>query len=142
MTTFSPAQARANLSSLLKRAAKGEDIGILLRDQVIIALRPVTVHSDNYALQEYGLTDQELDRFVKRMDKRIARDRKAGKMTLFSGDIEADIADCPEGGHPCSSKTRRSASQIKLPRRARRASLPLRRKSRRDSDIPENNLAP
>ena len=92
MTILSPARARANLPSLLKRAAKGEDIGIRQGDHVI-ALRPVTVHSDDYALQEYGVTEQELDRFVKRMDKRIARDRKAGKMTIFSGDLEADIAD-------------------------------------------------
>ncbi len=50
MTTLSPTRARANLTSLLKRAANGEDIGILHGDKVI-ALRPVTVHSDDYALQ-------------------------------------------------------------------------------------------
>lgn len=49
MTTVSPTQARASLSSLLKRAARGEDIGILHGDE-LIALRPVTVHSDDYAL--------------------------------------------------------------------------------------------
>ena len=91
MTTLSPTQARVNLSSLLKRAAHGEDIGILHGDKVI-ALRPVTVHSDDYALQEYGVTEVELDRFVRRTKQRIARHRKAGKMTIFSGDIEADIA--------------------------------------------------
>ncbi len=92
MITVSPAQARANLTSLLKRAAKGEDIGILHGDQVI-ALRPVTLHSDDYALQEYGVTEKELDRFVRRMDKRIACDRRAGKMTVYTGDIEKDIAN-------------------------------------------------
>jgi antitoxin (DNA-binding transcriptional repressor) of toxin-antitoxin stability system len=91
MTTLSPTQARSNLSSLLKRAAKGEDIGILHGDQVI-ALRPVTVHSDDYALQEYGVTEVELDAFARRTKKRIARHRKTGKMTEFTGDIEADIA--------------------------------------------------
>ncbi len=91
MTTLSPTQARTNLSSLLKRAAKGEDIGILHGDQVI-ALRPVKVHSDDYALQEYGVTEAELDSFVRRTKQRIAKHRKAGKMTIFSGDIEADIA--------------------------------------------------
>jgi antitoxin (DNA-binding transcriptional repressor) of toxin-antitoxin stability system len=92
MTTLSPTQARTNLSSLLKRAAKGEDIGILHGDQVI-ALRPVTVHSDDYALQEYGVTEKELDRFVKRMDAQIARERKAGTIKRYTGDLEADIAD-------------------------------------------------
>ncbi|MDQ2659592.1 MAG: hypothetical protein M3Y03_04155 [Verrucomicrobiota bacterium] len=91
MTTLSPTQARTNLSSLLKRAAKGEDIGILHGDQVI-ALRPVKVHSDDYALREYGVTEEELDQFVRKTKQRIARHRKAGKMTIFSGDIEADIA--------------------------------------------------
>jgi len=75
----------------LKRAAKGEDIGILHGDQVI-ALRPVTVHSDDYALQEYGVTEVELDAFVRRTKKRIARHRKTGEMTEFTGDLEADIA--------------------------------------------------
>ena len=89
MTTLSPTQARSNLSALLKRAAKGEDIGILHGDQVI-ALRPVTVHSDDYALQEYGVTEADLDRFVRRAKQHIGRHRKAGKMTTFSGDIEAD----------------------------------------------------
>lgn len=92
MTTLSPTQARANLSSLLKRAAKGEDIGILHGDQVI-ALRPVTVHSDDYAPHEYGVTEKELDRFVRRMDKQIARERKAGSVKRYSGDLEADIAN-------------------------------------------------
>jgi antitoxin (DNA-binding transcriptional repressor) of toxin-antitoxin stability system len=92
MTTLSPTQARTNLSSLLKRAAKGEDIGILHGDTVI-ALRPVTVHSDDYALQEYGVSEAELDAFVGRTKQRIARHRKSGKMIVFSGDIEADIKD-------------------------------------------------
>ena len=92
MTTLSPTRARANLTSLLKRAAKGEDIGIL-HDGNVIALRPVTVHSDDYALQEYGVTEKELDRFVRRMDKRIARARKTGTIKRYTGDLEADIAD-------------------------------------------------
>ena len=92
MRTLSPTQARANLSSLLKRAANGEDIGILHGDQVI-ALRPVTIHSDDYALREYGVTEKELDRFVKRMDKKITRERKSGTIKRYSGNLEADIAD-------------------------------------------------
>ena len=92
MKTLSPTQARSNLSSLLKRAANGEDIGILHGDQVI-ALRPVTVHSDDYALREYGVTEKELDHFVKRMNRRIADERKKGTIKKYSGDLEADLAD-------------------------------------------------
>jgi antitoxin (DNA-binding transcriptional repressor) of toxin-antitoxin stability system len=91
MTTLSPTQARVNLSSLLKRAANGEDIGILHGDK-IIALRPVTVHADDYALREYGVTEQELNRFVKRTDRQITHERKAGKIKKYSGNLEADLA--------------------------------------------------
>ncbi len=92
MTTLSPTQARTNLSSLLKRAAKGEDIGILHGDQVI-ALRPVKIHSADYVLREYALTEKELERFVKRMDREVAREYKAGTVKRYSGDLEADLAD-------------------------------------------------
>jgi len=92
MTTLSPTQARVNLTSLLKRAAEGEDIGILHGDK-IIALRPVTVHADDYALREYGVTEEELDRFVGRADRQIKRERKTGKIKKYSGNLEADLAD-------------------------------------------------
>lgn len=92
MTTLSPTQARVNLSSLLKRAAKGEDIGILHGD-TIIALRPVLVHADDYAIREYGVTEEELDRFIKRADRQINRERKTGRVKRYSGNLEADLAD-------------------------------------------------
>jgi antitoxin (DNA-binding transcriptional repressor) of toxin-antitoxin stability system len=92
MTTLSPTQARVNLSSLLKRAAQGEDIGILHGDKVI-ALRPVSVHADDYVLREYGITQEELERFVRRADRQILRERKAGKIKNYSGNLEADLAD-------------------------------------------------
>ena len=44
MTTLTPTQARVNLSALLSRALKGEDIGILHQGKVI-ALRQVAVTS-------------------------------------------------------------------------------------------------
>jgi antitoxin (DNA-binding transcriptional repressor) of toxin-antitoxin stability system len=92
MTTLSPTQARVNLSSLLKRAAKGEDIGILHGD-TIIALRPVTVHADDYALREYGASERELERFVKAADRQIRKAQKVGKVRKYSGNLEADLAD-------------------------------------------------
>jgi hypothetical protein len=55
--------------------------------------RSVAAQSDDYAIREYGVTEQELDRFVKRMKTRIARDRRAGTITLYTGDLEADLAD-------------------------------------------------
>lgn len=94
MTTLSPTKARANLTKWLKRAAAGEDIGILCGDKVI-ALRAVNVFSDDsdYAKREYGVTDKEIDAFVKRVKAETARDRKAGRMTRYTGDFDAAIRD-------------------------------------------------
>jgi len=55
--------------------------------------QPAAPRADDYALREYGVTARELDRFVKRMERQIARDRKAGTMKVYTGDLEADIAD-------------------------------------------------
>ncbi len=47
---------------------------------------------DDYAFLEYGVTEEELDRFVKRRSERTGKDREAGRMTTYTGDLEADIA--------------------------------------------------
>jgi hypothetical protein len=92
MTTLSATKARTNLTHWLKLAAKGEDVGILCGDQVI-ALRPVKVFSEDldYARREYGVTEKELEAFVKRTDREIALDRKAGRIRRFSGDFDASL---------------------------------------------------
>jgi hypothetical protein len=92
MTTLSATKARTNLTHWLKLAAKGGDVGILCGDQVI-ALRPVKVFSEDldYARREYGVTEKELEAFVKRTDREIALDRKAGRIRRFSGDLDASL---------------------------------------------------
>lgn len=85
-------KARANLSALLEKAKKGEDIGILSGDQ-IVALRPVTVSSDDYAWREYGVTPTEMQRFEKRMERVIRQERRRGQVKRFSGNLEKDLAD-------------------------------------------------
>ena len=94
MTTLSPTKARANLTHWLKRAVAGEDIGILCGDKVV-ALRTVRVFSEDsdYAKREYGVTDAELKRFVKRADAELKQDRRAGRITKYSGDIRAAFRD-------------------------------------------------
>ena len=92
MTTLSITKARANLSALLEKAKRGEDIGIVCGDQ-IVALRPVTVSSDDYAWREYGATTSELARFEKRMERTISSERKRGKLRRFSGNLEKDLRD-------------------------------------------------
>ena len=92
MTTLSPTKARSNLTAWLKKAAAGEDIGILYGDQ-IIALRPVEVESTGYAEKEYGVTKEELKRFVKRISAQGKKDRREGKSRFYTGDIEAVLKD-------------------------------------------------
>ena len=65
---------RLNRPGLLA-AVKGEDVGILCGDKTV-ALRPVQVYSEDYALQEYGLTKKELGHAAKRMDAELASDKK------------------------------------------------------------------
>lgn len=92
MTTLTITKARANLSTILEKAKRGEDIGIVSGDQ-IVALRPVTVSSDDYAWREYGATPAELRRFEKRMEQQFVAERQRGKARRFSGDLEKDLAD-------------------------------------------------
>ena len=88
MLTLTPTAARGNLSELLRRALKGDDIGIVV-DGKIVALRPVAVESMDYAMREYGATVPELDQFEQRTHGQIEKARKAGKLHDFTGDIES-----------------------------------------------------
>ena len=65
MTARSSTRARTNLSSWLKRAVQDED----------------------YAQREYGVTEAELDAFVKRTDAEIKRERKAGQLRRYAGNL-------------------------------------------------------
>jgi len=88
MLTLTPTAARGNLSNLLRRALKGDDIGIVV-DGKIIALRPVAVESMDFAIREYGATATELEHFENRTHGQIEKARKKGKLHDYSGDIEA-----------------------------------------------------
>ena len=91
MKTLSVTDARQNLTRWLQAAMEGEDVGILCGNQVV-ALRPVHVYSEDYALQEYGVTKTELNRAVKRMDAELTVDKKQGRLRRYSGNIERDLA--------------------------------------------------
>ncbi len=102
MLTLTPTAARGNLSELLRRALKGDDIGIVV-DGKIVALRPVAVESTDYAMRKYSATTAVLNQFEKRAHGEIEKVRKEGKLHDFTGDIEA-LADCllaaPAGAPP------------------------------------------
>ena len=90
MKTLSVTNARQNLTRWLKQAVEGQDIGILCGDK-IVALRPVNVYSEDYAMLEYGVTSPELGRFADRMDQEVAAEKKAGKLRRSSGNLLKDI---------------------------------------------------
>ena len=88
MKTLTITEGRGRLGFWLKKAVAGEDIGFVFGDK-IVALRPVTVHSDDYALQEYGLTNAEMKAAARRIQKSVANERRARSVKPFNGDADA-----------------------------------------------------
>jgi hypothetical protein len=73
---MSATAARQRLGTLLSRVLEGEDIGIVHSGSGrIIALRPVEVYSEDYALLEYGLTNDELTSSVRKITHRAKREK-------------------------------------------------------------------
>ena len=71
MQTLTVTKARQNLGSWLKRAAAGEEIGVIFGDKVI-ALRPVEVFAADYAEREYGMSSDEVAGAAKRIAAEVA----------------------------------------------------------------------
>jgi len=84
MKTLTITEGRGRLGYWLKQALQGEDIGFLL-DGKVVALRPVEVHSADYALQEYGLSRQEMAAAEKQIAAGIHSARVRGEVTEFTG---------------------------------------------------------
>ena len=78
MKTLSITEARANLSAVLERAKKGEDIGIISGNK-IIRLKPVEVvpWEESYLYQEYGVAPDDWVQFKKKMDVRRQKETYA-----------------------------------------------------------------
>jgi antitoxin (DNA-binding transcriptional repressor) of toxin-antitoxin stability system len=83
MTTLTITDAKKNLGKWLKAAARGEDVGIVSGADVI-ALRKVGVESTDYAWREYGVTDEELARWEKKMDRRHEKAKREGKLLYLA----------------------------------------------------------
>jgi len=102
MKTLTITEAKKNLGKLLKAAARGESVSIISGADVI-ALRKVEVEEVDdysYAMQEYGATREELQRFDRAMDEHIAKTTREGKwMTL------EEVKERLEKAHP--NRTRR-----------------------------------
>jgi len=80
MKTLTITKARANLSSWMSKALPGEDIGIIHPSGEILALRRVGVCSDDYAFQEYGLSETQMAQIAEKLAANDAAALKTGKL--------------------------------------------------------------
>jgi hypothetical protein len=84
MKTLTITEGRGRLGYWLKKATQGEDIGFVIEGR-IVALRPVEVVSTDYALQEYGVTPEEMAAAEKRITAELKTARGRGELTPFTG---------------------------------------------------------
>jgi antitoxin (DNA-binding transcriptional repressor) of toxin-antitoxin stability system len=120
MTTLTITDAKRNLGKWLNAAVKGEDIGILTGSKVV-ALRPVEVEATDYAWREYGVTPEELDRFIEADNARIEKFRRLGKFIVLPDNLE-DALETIAGYRAGRTKTDSRASKRRTrKRRATRA---------------------
>jgi hypothetical protein len=84
MKTLTITEGRGRLGYWLKKATQGADVGFMFEGK-IVALRPVEVVSADYALQEYGLTPEEMAAAEKRIGAEIKSARKRGEVSKFTG---------------------------------------------------------
>jgi antitoxin (DNA-binding transcriptional repressor) of toxin-antitoxin stability system len=66
MTTLTVTAARQKLGYWLKRAARGEEIGIVCGAS-LFPLRKAPIEAGDYMEQEYGLTKEQADRAAARL---------------------------------------------------------------------------
>ena len=90
MQTLTITAAKKNLGRWLQAAAQGADIGIISGAD-IIALRKVRVESADYARQEYGATEDQLDAFAQAADERFRKLKRAGQLTRTTGDRKSVV---------------------------------------------------
>ena len=86
MKTLSVTEGRQNLGRWLKRALHGDDVGFLM-DGRVVALRPVEVHSEDYVLHEYGVTEKQAEKAHKTVKADITKARATGAMKPFTGKL-------------------------------------------------------
>ena len=84
MKTLTITEGRGRLGYWLKKAVQGDDIGFMFEGKVV-ALRPVQVYSSDYALQEYGLSEADMESAEKRIGADIKSARTRRETTQFTG---------------------------------------------------------
>lgn len=90
MTTLTITSAKKHLGKWLLAAVNGQEIGIV-SGATVVALRPVQVEAADYAWREYGLTETDLDAFIRADNKRIEALRRAGKFVTLPGNLKEAV---------------------------------------------------
>jgi hypothetical protein len=88
MKTLTISEGRGRLGFWLKQAVAGQDVAFVCEGK-IVALRPVSVHSDDYALQEYTMTEAEMKSAARRIRKSISQERRRRTVKPFTGKADA-----------------------------------------------------
>lgn len=86
MKTLTVTEGRQNLGNWLKLALRGEDVGFLV-DGRVVALRPVQVSSEDYVLQEYGVSERQAERAYKAAKADVKSARASGRTVPFKGSL-------------------------------------------------------
>lgn len=86
MKTLSITEGRQNLGMWVKLALRGEDVGFVV-DGRVVALRPVTVHSEDYVLQEYGVSEKQAEHAHKAVAADVKAARASGQTKPFTGKL-------------------------------------------------------
>ena len=86
MKTLSVTEGRQYLGEWLKRALHGEDVGFVV-DGRVVALRPVGVHSEDYVLHEYDVSEKQAERAFQTVKADVRKARAAGKANPFTGKL-------------------------------------------------------
>lgn len=109
MKTLTITDAKKNLSKWLQAAAKGEEIAIVSGAD-IIALRKVEVEAADYAWREYGLTQEEVAAYERRVDARHQKLKKTGGLDVLSADdVKERIARAKSAAARVSSEDAKRA---------------------------------
>ena len=87
VTTLTITDAKKNLGKWLSAAVNGQEVGIV-SGATVVALRPVRIEAADYAWREYGVTEADLDAFIRADNKRIQAARRAGKLLTLPGNLK------------------------------------------------------
>ena len=117
MKTLTITEAKKNLGKWLNAAVRGQEIGIVAGDSVI-SLRKVEIEANDYAWREYGATQEELDKFVKRVNSQVEKLRREGRLIPVPNNLEEALEKIA-GISPVRAKT--TARTIRRGKRRSRA---------------------